>query len=184
MSDIVIGFKPEFNKVIDHLKKDISALRVGRAAPSMVENIMVESYGALTPLVHLASIASPDPRTISITPWDKSLLKAIEKSLSKADIGGSPILKDDMVIVSIAPLSEEVRQEIVKKLSQKLEEGKVGIRNFREKAKEQILTKFKNKEITEDEKFKFLEELDSLVKEYNEQIRVLGVQKEEEIMKI
>jgi len=184
MSDVISGLKPNFNKVIEHLKTEVNSLRVGRATPSLVENIQVDSYGTKTPLVHLASISTLDPKTISIQPWDKNLLKEIEKSLQTADLGASPIIRDDLIMINIPPMTEEARKEIVKKLNHKVEEARVSLRNQREKAKEAILAMEKNKEIAEDEKYRLLEDLDEEVKKYNEEIKGLGQKKEQEIMSI
>ncbi|OGY88863.1 MAG: ribosome recycling factor [Candidatus Komeilibacteria bacterium RIFCSPLOWO2_01_FULL_45_10] len=184
MSDFINSVKPNFEKVLEFLKKELGGLRVGRAAPSLVENIRVDSYGASTPLIHLASVTAPDPKTIMVQPWDKNLLKEIEKALSQANLGGSPTVRNDVVMINIAPLTEEVRQEIVKKLNQKLEEARVSLRGQREKIREQVMAQEKSREISEDDKFKRLEELDNLVKDYNEKIKELGKKKEEEIMTV
>lgn len=184
MSEFIDSFKPNFEKAVERFKNEISSLRVGRASPALVENIKVDSYGTLTPLVHLASITAPDPKTITIQPWDKNLVKEIEKALAQAELGVSPIVKDDVIIINIPPLTEEVRKELVKKLNQKLEEARVSIRNNREKVREQIIKQEKDKEISEDDKYKRLEELDELVKDYNEQIKEIGGKKEGEIMKV
>jgi len=178
------NFKENFDKVIEYLKRELASFRIGRATPALVENIKVEAYGVATPLVHLAGIAAPDPKTISIQPWDKNLLKEVEKALQQAELGASPLIKDDLIIISIPPLTEESRKEITKKLSQRLEEAKISLRNQREKIKEQVLKQEKDKEISEDDKFRRLEDLDEMVKDYNSRIKDLGQKKEEEIMTV
>ncbi len=184
MSDFINSFKGEFEKTSEHLKKELSGLRVGRATPALVENIPVLAYGSTTPLIHLASITVSDPKTIVVQPWDKNLLKDIEKAIYQAQIGSSPAVKENLIIVSVPPLSEEVRLEVVKKLNQKLEEARIAFRASREKVKEHVLAQEKSKQISEDEKFRYLEELDNLIKDYNEKIKELGRKKEEEIVKI
>ena len=184
MSDYIDGFKPNFEKVLEHFKSNISNLRIGRATPSLVENIHVDAYGTPTPIVHLASISASDPKTINIQPWDKNLIKEIEKALQQAELGVSPLVKDDLIIINIPPLTEESRKEIIKKLNQKLEETRVSVRGQREKIKDQVVKQEKDKEISEDDKFKRLEELDELVKDYNNQIKELAKNKEEEIMTV
>ncbi len=184
MSDFIDNFKGNFEKIIEYYKKEINNLRIGRATPSLVENIQVDSYGTPTPIIHLASISAADPKTITIQPWDKNLLKEIERALQQAELGASPVVKDDLIIINIPPLTEETRKEISKKLNQKTEDSRVSIRNQREKAKDQVVNQEKNKEISEDDKFKRLEELDELVKSYNEQVKELSKNKEEEIMTI
>ncbi len=184
MNDLLIQHKSNFENVLEHLKKEIANFRVGRASPSLVENITVVAYGTPTPLVHLASIGVTDPKTIAIQPWDKSLMKDLEKALQQADLGSSPLVKDDNIIISIPSLTEETRKDMIKKLNQKLEETKVSLRNNREKLKEMIINQEKNKEISEDDKFRILEDLDEMVKFYNEQVKQIGGKKEQEIMTI
>lgn len=184
MSDFINSHKEEFNKALLFLEKEIGNLRIGRATPSLVENVQVDAYGVLTPLIHLAGIAASDPKTLTIQPWDKSLIKEIEKAILKADLGVNPLVKEALIIINIPSLTEETRKEVVKKLRQKLEDAKVSIRGIREKIREKTMEQEKDKTITEDEKFKNLDELDKLVKDYNEKIKALGDKKEEEIMKI
>ncbi|MDP2587013.1 MAG: ribosome recycling factor [Candidatus Komeilibacteria bacterium] len=184
MSDFINSHKEEFNKVLLFLDKEIGNLRIGRATPALVENVQVDAYGVLTPLVHLAGIAASDPKTLTIQPWDKSLIKEIEKAILKADLGFNPLVKEGLVIINIPSLTEETRKEVVKKLHVKLEDAKVSIRGVREKIRDKTMEQEKDKTITEDEKFKNLDELDKLVKDYNEKIKALGDKKEEDIMKI
>jgi len=184
MSDYLSDQKPDFNRIVEFFKKDLSSLRIGRATPSLVEEIMVEAYGTLTPLNQLASISITDPKTLTIQPWDKNSLKAIEVALQKADLGCSPIINDNTIIISLPPLTEETRISVIKKMRQKMEEAKISIRGQREKVKEDIINEEKDKIISEDDKFKRLEDLDEIVKMYNEQLKSLTEKKEEEIMKI
>jgi len=184
MSDFINSHKEEFNKALLFLEKEIGNLRIGRSSPALVENVPVEAYGVLTPLVHLAGIASSDPKTLTIQPWDKSLVKEIAKAILTADLGVNPVVKEGLVIINIPALTEETRKEAVKKLHQKLEEAKVSLRAIREKIRGKTMEQEKNKEISEDEKYKNLEELDNLIKGYNEKIKALGDKKEEDIMKI
>ncbi|HLD27290.1 MAG TPA: ribosome recycling factor [Patescibacteria group bacterium] len=184
MSDFIDSFKDNFNKVLEHLKSEINNLRIGRATPSLVENIKVDSYGTPTPLMHLAGISVTDPKTIQIQPWDKNLLKEIEKGLQQADLGTSPLVKESFIIISLPSMTEESRKEVIKKLSVKLEEARISIRNNREKIKEQVNQLAKDKGISEDDKFRRLEELDELVKAYNKKIKDIGEQKEKEIMTV
>lgn len=184
MSDFINSHKEEFNKVLAFLEKETGNLRVGRANPALVENVLVDAYGALTPLRHLAGLAATDPKTLTIQPWDKSLVKEIAKAIVRADLGFNPLVKETMVIINIPALTEETRKEVVKKLQHKLEEARVSVRAVREKVRDRVMAQEKNKEISEDEKFKNLEELDKLVRDYNEKIKAIGDKKEDEIMKI
>jgi ribosome recycling factor len=136
------------------------------------------------PLIQLASVSNPEPRTLFIQPWDKALAKNIEKALQQANVGAQPTLDSDSIRLSFPALTEERRKEIVKQLNQKLEEARVSLRQVREKIRETIMLQEKNKEFSEDAKFKYLEELEEVVKKHNEIIRELGQAKEEEIMKV
>jgi ribosome recycling factor len=184
MLEIINRQKAEFEKVIEFFKKELQSLRVGRATPAMLENIRAESYGVPTPIVHLASINVQDPKSLVVQPWDKNNLKAIEKAIQEADLGVTATIVNNLIRVAVSSLTEETRKEVIKKLNHKAEETKVSLRAKREKVKEEIIAKEKNKEISEDEKFKCLEELDKLIKDYNEKVKEIVKKKEEEIMTI
>ncbi len=184
MNTIIEDNKNQFEKTIEFLKENISSLRTGRVSPSIVEKIMVESYGTKSELMHLAAISSPEPRTISIKPWDKGILKDIERALSNSDLNVNPIIDEDLIRLNFPQLTEESRKELVKVLAKKLEEAKISLRKQRDKLKEAIISLEKSKEIGEDEKFTSLKELDDLIRDYNEKIKVIGEEKEKEIMTI
>lgn len=184
MPDILGKHQPDFQNVVDFLKSDIAALRTGRANPAMVENVMVEAYGGTSPLVGLAALSSPDGRTILIQPWDRSLLKSIEKGIIEADLNINPVVQGDGIRLTLPSLTEESRKALVKVLGEKLEQARVGVRNVREQARIDILTQERDKNITEDEKYKLLEQLDKVAAGYNERIKHIGAEKETEIMTI
>jgi len=170
--------------VFNFLKKDIASLRTGRAHPNMVENIMVESYGVKSPLKQLASITVPEARTLKIQPWDKSILKNIEKSIIEAKIGINPVNEGTIIRVTVPQMTSEDRLKLVKNLHEKLEQAKVKIRLVRDETREKIVLAEKNKEITEDDKFDFLKELDNYIKEQNDTVKKIGEDKEKELMTI
>lgn len=184
MNNLLEQHKEGFEKVIGFFSNDINSLRTGRVSPSLVESVKVESYGSMTELLQLASITSPEPHSIVIKPWDKNILAAIEKALSKSDLNVNPVVDGDLIRLNFPPLTEESRKELVKILHKKAEESRVKIKSQREKVKDEILTLEKSKTITEDERFKTLEDLDELVKGYNEKIKQISEKKEEEIMTI
>ncbi|MDD5749835.1 MAG: ribosome recycling factor [Patescibacteria group bacterium] len=184
MHNLIESNKINFEKSLEFLKHEISAIRTGRVSPSLVEKIPVESYGTFSELMHVASISSPEPQTIVIKPWDKGLIKAIEKAISQSDLNINPVAESDLLRLNFPPLTEESRLNLVKILAKKLEEGRVAIKGQREKVRELVNKAEKDKEISEDEKFKALEDLDNLTKDYNEKIKQLGEQKEKEIMTI
>jgi len=182
MDSLLDNYKPAFDKSINSLSRDLTTLRVGRANPIMVENIMVEAYGAQTALKQLASITVPEARTILITPWDKTISKDIEKAIEAANIGISPVNEGQQIRLTIQPLTEESRKELTKSVSEKMERTRISIRQIRDKAKEEIVKKEKVKELTEDDKYDLQKKLDDLVKDYNEKIKEMGSKKEKEIM--
>ncbi len=184
VNQILERSKPEFSKVIEHLKIELSSLRTGRAHPSLVENILVESYGVKTPIRGLANITVPDPKTLVIEPWDKSIIKEIEKAIQAAGVGINPINEGTKIRLSMPQLTEENRKEMIKILGQKLEQARIGLRNVREKIKEEINRAEKDKKISEDEKFRAQEALDKLIKEKNDEVKVIGEKKEQELLTI
>ena len=184
MSDILTSLTDDFDEVIEFLKLELKTLRTGRATPALVENIQVEAYGARTPIVGLASISTPDARTIVIDPWDKNLLKDIEHGIQEAKIGLNPVVQGKVIRISMPALTEEGRKELAKIMSDKLEQAKIGIRGVRENAKTEIIRKEKEKEIPEDDKYRMLERLEKMVADYNDKIKTVGEEKEKDIMTI
>jgi len=176
--------KPEFDKAIEHLKNEIAALRTGRATPALVEDISVEAYGVKTPLKGLASVSVSDPKTLLIEPWDKGVLKEIEKSIQLANIGINPVNEGVRLRLSIPSLTEESRRELIKILQQKLEQSRISLRSIRDKVRGEIIEAERQKQITEDDRYRSQEKLDELIEEYHFRIKEIGEQKEKEIMTI
>ncbi|MBI4599053.1 ribosome recycling factor [Candidatus Uhrbacteria bacterium] len=174
--------KPHFEDVVEHVRVDLSQLRTGRANPALVEDVTVEAYGSPMPLRSMASIAVSDARTLVIEPWDKSLLKAVEKAIHESSLDLNPVVDSKVVRLPMPSMTEESRKNLVKLMKEKLEQGKVALRAVRERVREQILQEEKDKAISEDEKFRLLEELDRMTKEFTARIEEMGEQKEEEIM--
>lgn len=169
---------------IEHFKSELSSLRTGRANPSLVQNILIDCYGVKTPLLQLASITTPEARQIKIEPWDKNLLKSIEKGISEANLGLQAVIEGNFLRITIPMMTEEDRLKLVKILNEKLEAAKISMRSIREKIKESILIAEKNKEITEDERYDFVEELDKAIGEWNKKLIEIAQAKEKEIMTI
>lgn len=176
--------KPAFDAVMDHLSKELGALRTGRASPAMVEDIKVMAYDALMDLKSVASIAVPDARSLAIQPWDKSLVQAIEKAIRDANIGLNPSVDGDTIRLTMPQMTEESRKKLAKMMKEKLEDARVSLRRVREEAREVISKREKEKAIAEDEKYKVFEELDKVTKEYVQRVEDAGAKKEEEIMTI
>jgi ribosome recycling factor len=176
--------KQEGDKIIAALNADLQTLRVGRANPLIVEGIMVEAYGAKTPLKQVASVTVPDARTLIIQPWDKSIIKDIEKSIVIANIGINPVNEGQQIRMVVPPLTEEGRKELVKSVNEKMEKARISLRQVRDKLREDVVKQERAKEITQDDKFALHKKLDDAVKEYNDRIKDIGDKKEQEIMTI
>jgi ribosome recycling factor len=176
--------KSEFVAVIDFLKSDIAALRTGRASTAMVENIFVDAYGSSQPLKAVASISISDAKTVVLEPWDKSLLAAVEKGVRDSGLGINPVNDGKIIRLSLPELTSERRQELTKILHQKLEQARISIRKVREDLREKINQEEKNNTIAEDQKFRLQEDLEKMVKEFNDEVKKVGEEKEEEIMKV
>ena len=176
--------KIHFQAALDHLSKDLGSLRTGRATPALVEDISVKAYDAPMELKGVASIKTQDAKTLIVDPWDKSLLQAIEKAIRDADIGVSPVVDGTIIRIMLPAMTEENRKQLVKIMKEKIEETRIRIRGARESLREEIIKMEKEKEISEDEKFKMLDEIDKMTKDYTTQAEEMGSKKETEIMTV
>ncbi|MGI5826948.1 MAG: ribosome recycling factor [Patescibacteria group bacterium] len=184
MSNLVQEKEAEFNNVINFFKRDIASLRTGRANLAMLDGIQVEAYGVLTPLNGVANISISDSRSFLVTPWDKNVVKAIEKALIEADLGFGLMNEGDKIRLTIPALTEENRRDLVKKLNERLEKARISLRQVREEVKTKIDEAFSAKELSEDEKFRQEKELDDLITKKNEALKEIRDQKEADIMAI
>jgi len=184
MNNFLESRKEDFTKAVEHLKGELSALRTGRANPSLVENITVDAYGVKTPIRGLANITIPDPKTLLIEPWDKSVIKDMEKAIQMANIGINPVNEGTKIRLSMPTMTEESRKEMIKIMGQKLELARISLRNVREAVKDEIAKAEKDKKISEDDKFRFQAELEEFVKKQNDEVKAIGEKKEHELMTI
>lgn len=182
--EIINKIKPQLEKTIEYLKNELAGLQVGRATPSLLENLEIEAYDQKMPLKDLAVIQTPEPRLIVIRPWDKEIVKNIESAIRKSNLKLSPITEGNFIRLTIPPLSEERRKEIVKILQEKVEECRISIRRHREDVWQEIQSLEKIKEISEDDKFKAKDELQKMIDEYNKKIEDIKKKKESEIMTV
>lgn len=174
----------EINKAVEHFKKEIAGLRTGRANPGILEGIQAEAYGVRTPLNGLASITVQDGQSIVIAPWDKSVSKDIEKVIVAADLGLGVVNEGDKIRLTVPLMTEENRRELVKKLNERMEKAKISIRQIRDEIKSDIEDAETKKEIAEDDKFRFVKELEEFINKTNEELKTVRDKKEEEIMTI
>jgi len=179
--ELIKKIKPEFDKVIYFLEKELLKVRTGRASASLVEDIVVDCFGQKMPLKHLAAISSPEPKQIVIQPWDKSYVEPIVNGISNSSLGAAPIVDKDIIRITLPSMSEEYRKSLLRLLSEKQEESRKTIRHWRGKVWEEIQEKAKIGEIREDDKFRAKDELQELVDEYGKKIDDLGEKKKKEI---
>jgi len=184
MNQYLENHKSELDKSIEHFRKEISVLRTGRANPGILDGVYVSAYGSKTPLSGVASINVPDGQCITIAPWDKGIIKDVEKAIVEADLGVGVVNEGMQIRVNVPKMTEENRRDLVKKLNEKHEAARVSIRQIREEIKSRIETAEKDKEISEDDKFRFLKEMDEEVALRNDSLKTFKDKKEEEIMTI
>lgn len=169
---------------IEAFKKDLGSIRTGRASLSLLDGIEVEYYGNPTPLNQVASLSTPDSRQIVIQPWDPKTISAIEKAILKSDLDLTPTNDGKVIRINIPPLTEERRKQLVKVVKKRAEEARVAIRNVRRDFNEELKKLEKNKEISEDELKKSLDEVQKLTDTYIKKVDERLEHKEKEIMEV
>lgn len=174
----------KMEKAINVLKSDLSAIRAGRANPAILDKVTVEYYGVPTPLQQVGTIAVPEARTITIQPWDVSILKDIEKAILKSDVGITPNNDGKMLRLNFPPLTEERRKELVKGISKRGEAGKVAIRNIRRDALEGFKKQKKDGEITEDDLKDLETKMQKLTDKFISTVESIISAKEKEILEV
>lgn len=173
----------KFNDAIEYLQEELGGLRSGRASTGMVDNLKVEVYGQSMPLKAIATITTPDARTIQIQPWDQGNLVFIEKAISESSsLGLTPNNNGHIIRINLPPLSEETRLQLTKVVREKAEAANVSMRNARHEALNSGKTKEKAKELTQDQVVKLQKDLDSLIEKYQKQIQEIVSAKEQDLM--
>jgi len=180
--EIINKIKPELDKVIGFLERELAKIRTSRPTSTLVEDLMIDYYGEKTPLKQLSLISVTGPRTLCIQPWDKSILLNIERAILESNLGINPIVEKDKILLSLPPLSEEYRKNLLRLLNEKLEVARSVLRRWREEAWRQIQEGFRQGKIREDDKFRAKDELQELIDEYNGKIDEMGERKKKEIM--
>ena len=183
-TEVLNDLKEEFQKIKEHFQEDLKKVQAGRANASLVEDVAVDSYGTLMNIKSVATISIPDSTTISINPWDKSNLSAIEKAIIKADLGVNPKNDGQAIIIAIPPMTSEKRDEIIKKVHQMLENARISIRNTRQNYMKKIKKMKEDDEISEDEQKKLDQDIQKETTEMNQQLEEISQKKEESIKSI
>ncbi|MCI6159121.1 MAG: ribosome recycling factor [Selenomonadaceae bacterium] len=182
--EIEAQHEERMKKSIEALKRELASLRAGRATPSLLDHVMVDYYGAPTPVNQVAKVAVPEPRMILIQPWDKGMLHDIEVAIMKSDLGLSPNSDGTAIRLTIPALTQERRQELVKSVNKKTEEAKVALRNVRRDGNDAIKKLEKDKEITEDESKRAQGDMQKLVDRYVKMADDAKAKKEKEVMEV
>ncbi|UOB19028.1 ribosome recycling factor [Abyssalbus ytuae] len=177
---ILDSAKESMDLGIKHLEKELINIRAGKASPSMVGSVFVDYYGAQTPLNQVANVSTPDARTISIQPWEKSMLQEIERAIMIANIGFNPMNNGEMIIINVPPLTEERRKDLVKQAKSEAEHAKVSIRNARQDANKEI----KKLDASEDLKSNAEVDIQELTDTYIKRVDDILTVKEKEIMTV
>jgi ribosome recycling factor len=185
MKDLIFEeLKANMDKAIQSLEKSFNKVRTGRASLSLLDGIRLDYYGAQTPLNQIASLSVPESRMIVISPWDSSVIGAVEKAIQRSDLGLTPSNDGKLIRIAIPPLTEERRKELVKVVKKMAEECKIKLRNERRDANEQFKALKKDGEISEDELFDYQDEVQSLTDKYIQKTDGVLAAKEKEIMEI
>lgn len=182
MSYSFADFEEKIAKASEHVRREVGMLRTGRASANILDPVTVEAYGQRMKLAEVASISVPDATLIKISPWDKSLVGAIEKGIASSDLNLNPVVDGDIVRIAIAPLTEEKRKEMVKELYKRVEAGVALLRDIRAKTKREIEDQKGEDGISEDDIAAELEDLDTRQKNAVEQLEVMKSAKEKELL--
>lgn len=174
----------KMNQALEVFKKDLSTFRTGRASLGILDNIRVDYYGSMVPLNQVATLGIPEPRMITIQPWEQRMLADIEKAIMKSDLGLTPINDGKIIKIVIPPLTEERRKQLVKVVRKRAEEARVAIRNIRRDIIEEIKKAEKEKKLSEDESRRLQEEIQKITNSFIEKVDHALEQKEKEIMEV
>lgn len=181
---MLTNLQQELHKALEHYKNELAKLQAWRANPAIVEGVYVMAYGSSQPLRNVAAVSTLDAQTISIQPWDKSVIKDIEKAITEANLGLNPNNNGESILINIPPLTEERRRDIVKLVGKVTEDAKVGIRNVRQDYKKKIDTAKNSKSESEDILKAYEADLQKAVDAAVKEVETIEKHKEEEIMKI
>ena len=184
ISDIISDCEDRMKKTVEAVDRELGAIRTGHAHVGLVDHVRVDYFGQMLPVNQLGTVAAPESRLLTIQPWDKTALSAIEKALQKSDIGVMPSNDGQMIRLNLPPLTEVRRKELIKMVSTRLEDGKVAVRNVRRDALEQVKKMVSSKEASEDEQRKAQDAAQKLTDRFIAQIEAHGKEKEQELSEV
>lgn len=183
-TEIKESTKTRMEKTIEALKADLGGLRAGRAHASLLDGIMVEAYGSMTPIAQVGTISVPDARCLAVSVWDRGMAKAVEKAIMESDLGLNPVSDGQLIRIPIPPLSEERRKELVKVAGKYTEQSKVAVRNIRRDALDNIKKLKKDNAISEDEEKRYENEIQKFTDDSIKKVDEVLAQKEKDIMQV
>jgi ribosome recycling factor len=184
VKDILRDVETRMKKTLEALSNTLGSIRTGRASPALVEHLQVEYYGSNMPLNQLANISAPEPRQITIQPWDAGSIKAIEKAIQQSDLGINPSNDGRVIRLGIPQPTQERRKELVKQVKARVEESKVALRNVRREGQDQLKKLEGEKQISEDELKRAQDQLQQLTDRYQKELDSVGTAKEAEVMEV
>ena len=182
--DVIKETRPRMETVIDDFRRKLATVRTGRAAVSILDTVMVDYYGTMTPLSQMASVHAPEPQMLTVQPWDQTQIATIEKAVRAADLGLNPSNDGKLVRIPIPPLTEERRKQLVKQVHEIAEDHRTAVRNIRRDSNERLKKMLKDKQISEDNERDGLEEVQKLTNNYIGKIDELTKSKETELTNV
>lgn len=182
--DALNDARSRMSKAVEVLKRELATIRTGRANPGLVEHLTVDYYGTPTPLNQIATVIVPEARLITIQPWDRQAISAIEKAIQRSDLGLTPSNDGNVIRLVLPQLTEERRRDLTKLVRRKVEEGRVAVRNIRRDCAEELRRREKAKEVSEDEHRRAQEQLEKLTQQFIADVDRVGQEKETEVMEV
>jgi ribosome recycling factor len=184
MDKILTDTEGRMTKSVESVTQELAGIRSGKATPALLDSVKVEAYGQTQPLNQVASVSVPDPKSLLVQPWDKSIIGDVVKAIQTSELGFNPQVEGNLIRIPIPPLSEERRRDLVKLCKKMAEDGKVAVRNIRRDANDQLKKAEKDKEISEDDNHKGQDKVQKLTDKYVKEIDDLVEKKEQEIMQV
>lgn len=184
IEEILVDAEQRMGKAVDALRRELATIRTGRARPALVEYLRVDYHGAPTPLNQLATIAAPEPRLLTIQPWDRNSLGAIERAIQMSDLGLNPTSDGTIIRLAIPQLTEERRKDLVKAVHRRVEEGRVAVRNVRRDCLEELRRLQREKDVSEDQERRAQEQLQKLTDRFVADAEQAGREKEQELLEV
>jgi len=184
VSRTLLNTEQKMQASVEAFKRELASIRTGRASPALIEHLKVEYAGVPTPLNQIAGISAPEARLLIVQPWDRNCLHDIEKTILKSDLGLHPSSDGNIIRLNVPPLSEERRQELIKAVRRRVEDRRIGIRNIRREALEELKGFEKNKDISQDELKRAIDQLQKLTDSFIAEAERIGRDKEAELMEV